>query len=122
MTFHLDTDICIAALKGHTKVADKVLNFADRVAISSIVLAELYCGVFHSLNDFIAALAIEEFGTKEAIIYGRLCADLLRIGKPTGEKDALIAAVALRHGATLVTHNTRHYANIKNLKLEDWLT
>jgi tRNA(fMet)-specific endonuclease VapC len=35
--------------------------------------------------------------------------------------DLLIAAVALTHDLTLVTHNTQHFQNIPNLRLEDWL-
>jgi tRNA(fMet)-specific endonuclease VapC len=34
--------------------------------------------------------------------------------------DLLIAATALVHGLTLVTHNTRHYAGIEGLTIEDW--
>jgi predicted nucleic acid-binding protein len=30
--------------------------------------------------------------------------------------------IAVAHDATLVSHNTKHYANIPNLRLEDWLT
>jgi predicted nucleic acid-binding protein len=33
----------------------------------------------------------------------------------------MIAATAITYGATLVTHNTRHYENIPDLILEDWL-
>lgn len=37
------------------------------------------------------------------------------------ELDLFIAAVALVHNLTLVTHNTKDYANIPGLTLEDWL-
>jgi tRNA(fMet)-specific endonuclease VapC len=50
-----------------------------------------------------------------------LRAHLRTIGKPTGKIDALIAAVALAHGAVLVTHNTRDFENIEDLTVEDWL-
>jgi predicted nucleic acid-binding protein len=29
--------------------------------------------------------------------------------------------VAVAHGATLVTHNTRHFQHIPGIHLEDWL-
>lgn len=37
-----------------------------------------------------------------------------------GRADLLIACVALSHGATLVTRNTKDFAGIPNLKLENW--
>lgn len=33
----------------------------------------------------------------------------------------MIAAIALAHGATLVTGNTRHYDRFEGLRLEDWI-
>jgi predicted nucleic acid-binding protein len=35
--------------------------------------------------------------------------------------DLLIAATALVYDLTLVTHNTRHFQGIPDLRLEDWL-
>jgi tRNA(fMet)-specific endonuclease VapC len=32
----------------------------------------------------------------------------------------MIAAIAIVHGLILVTHNTREFSRIKDLKLEDW--
>ena len=43
------------------------------------------------------------------------------MGKPTGELDALIAAVPRARGDLLVTHNTRDFINIPGWQLEDWL-
>jgi tRNA(fMet)-specific endonuclease VapC len=34
--------------------------------------------------------------------------------------DTLIAAQALRLGATVVTHNTRKFSRVPGLKCEDW--
>jgi predicted nucleic acid-binding protein len=36
--------------------------------------------------------------------------------------DLFIAATALVHGLTLVTHNTRHFQNLPGLEVADWLT
>lgn len=35
--------------------------------------------------------------------------------------DMMIAAHALALDATLVTHNTREFARVKGLRLEDWV-
>ena len=36
------------------------------------------------------------------------------------ENDLLIAATALAHDLTLVSHNVREFSRVANLKLEDW--
>lgn len=36
------------------------------------------------------------------------------------DADVLIAATALRHNATLVTRNTKHFERIPGLRLTDW--
>ncbi|OAD21474.1 PilT-like protein, partial [Candidatus Thiomargarita nelsonii] len=46
---------------------------------------------------------------------------LRKKGRPTGEVDALIAAIALAHNAILVTDNTKHFEHIEGLTLENWL-
>jgi tRNA(fMet)-specific endonuclease VapC len=42
---------------------------------------------------------------------------LRRIGRP----DLLIAAIALGHGATVVTRNVKHFNQILGLRVENWL-
>lgn len=36
--------------------------------------------------------------------------------------DLLIGSTALLHDVTIVTHNTKHFARIPGLKIEDWET
>ena len=37
-----------------------------------------------------------------------------------GPHDLQIAAVALQHDLTLVTHNAREFQRVAGLKIEDW--
>ena len=46
--------------------------------------------------------------------------DLRRKGTPLEDADILIAGIALAHDATLVTRNTKHFARVEGLRLEDW--
>lgn len=46
---------------------------------------------------------------------------LSRAGRLIGDIDLFIAGVAVRHGLTVVAHNTEHFARIPELLLEDWL-
>ena len=49
-----------------------------------------------------------------------LRADLRKRGLPVGPYDLLIAATALTHGLTVVTHNTLEFSRVEGLNLEDW--
>ena len=106
------------------------MSKAVQCYIPTIVLGELYKGVYCSrkveknlanLNDFWSLIAIVEFNRAAALEFGLIQGELRREGKPTGEIDALIAAVARSRLDTLVTNNIRHFKNIKGLKLENWL-
>jgi tRNA(fMet)-specific endonuclease VapC len=54
-------------------------------------------------------------------IYGDLRADLERRGTPIGSLDTLIAAHALSQQALLVTNNTREFAKVPGLQLDNWV-
>jgi predicted nucleic acid-binding protein len=44
--------------------------------------------------------------------YGRIAALRTRMGRPIGQMDALIAAIALRHRAALATRDTQDFAGL----------
>ncbi|HLP47269.1 MAG TPA: PIN domain-containing protein, partial [Candidatus Kapabacteria bacterium] len=60
------------------------------------------------------------FGDKEIMDYAKIRAHLEKIGKIIGPNDIIIAAIALSHGATLVTHNTKEFERVQDLLVEDW--
>jgi tRNA(fMet)-specific endonuclease VapC len=100
----------------------------SHVRLSSIVLAELEFGAAKSglarhrtrLDGLLAAVPIEPFTRRDADHYGHLRATLQRRGEMIGPLDALVAAQALRLGATVVTHNVREFQRVPGLKVEDW--
>lgn len=55
-----------------------------------------------------------------AIVAGDLRAEWKRHGTPVAYGDGLIAATAMGRNLTLVTRNTRHFARVTGLKLENW--
>jgi len=61
------------------------------------------------------------FDEASARTYGKLRAELEKQGKPLAEPDLRIAAIALTHGLTVVTANTRHFSRVPGLKVENWL-
>jgi tRNA(fMet)-specific endonuclease VapC len=53
--------------------------------------------------------------------YGEVQAELLDAGEPAPGMDLMIAATALVHDLTLVTHNTQDFVDVPGLRLVDWL-
>lgn len=53
--------------------------------------------------------------------YGEVRGSLARRGKPIGPLDTLIGSHADVMDVVLVTHNTRAFARIEGLRLEDWI-
>ncbi len=60
------------------------------------------------------------FDDESAAIYGLIRAELTELGTMIGPNHLMIAAIALAHKLTLVTHNTREFSRVAGLKLEDW--
>ena len=128
--FMLDTDTCSYIIRDRPVSMKPRLAAAgpDRVIVSAIVAAELhYCAARHpsrsdsirrAVDDFLSRLKVMPWQADKA--YGDLRHDLERRGKPIGNSDLLIAAHAITLGATLVTHNLRHFRRIRGLTCETW--
>jgi tRNA(fMet)-specific endonuclease VapC len=100
---HLDTNIVVAYLNGDLRIATQFKNHLPDVAVSSIVLAELLYGARASaraennllrIHQFLQVIAVANFDRAGAEAYSRIRLKLRQKGRPTGEVDALIAAVA----------------------------
>jgi tRNA(fMet)-specific endonuclease VapC len=100
-----------------------------KIFISSISVAELQYGVYHSqsvvrnrvaLTEFLAPFDIMDFDSRAAEHYGMLREALSEKGKMIGPYDLLIASQALASDLTLVTNNQKEFRQIKQLRLEDW--
>ncbi|MGH2521543.1 MAG: type II toxin-antitoxin system VapC family toxin [Anaerolineales bacterium] len=128
--WHLDTNIAIACLNGHTAATAQIDLCLPEVFISSLVLAELLYGARASarasqnlerVTEFVQVVSVVNFDQASADAYSRLRYSLRQKGRPTSDMDMLIAAVALANDAVLVTHNIKHFEYIEDLRLEDWL-
>ncbi len=132
MTYMLDTNICIYAIRNRPKqVFAKIReNLFRGLCISAITLAELEHGVEKSLFpernraallQFLSILDVLPFDDDAAVEYGRICADLQPKGTPIGTMDMLIAGHARAKNLVLVTNNTREFECAENLRLENWV-
>ena len=131
MTYLLDANACIAILNDRASVVARNAAKVARheISLSHIVKAELYYGAFKSsrrgsnlklLRKFFQQFSTLSFDNRAAETYGRIRADLAPAGTPIGPNDLIIAATAVRHSATLVTHNTDEFGRVEGLQLVDW--
>ena len=124
MSFLLDTDTCSIHLKTHRTVNNRVLQYTGGIHVSTVTVAELYTWVLRanapprrleSLEEFLLDAIVLDVTRAAARRFGEVRAALLDRGLPPPEMDLLIAATALVHDLTLVTHNTRDFAHIPGL-------
>lgn len=131
MTYMLDTNICIYAIKNRPeKVLEKIKSNLERgLCISAITLAELEHGVKKSaypeknevaLMQFLSILTVLSFDDMAAVEYGKICAYLQKQGTSIGMMDMLIAAHAKAEDMILVTNNMREFVRVPELRVENW--
>lgn len=131
MKYLLDTNTCVRHLNQRSKAITEHLHSTPEsdLAVCSVVKAELYFGAMKSQHPeatLIKQQAFAErfvslpFGDAAALVYGRIRAELEQAGTPIGPNDLMIAAIALANGLTLITHNTREFGRVPDLKIEDW--
>jgi tRNA(fMet)-specific endonuclease VapC len=131
MKFLLDSNTCIQFLNdSHAGVRRQFFaHQPSDLALCSIVKAELLYGAYRStrvpanlqrLQTFFEPLRSLPFDDACVHAYGQLRAVLAAKGAAIGANDMLIAAIGLTHRLTVVTHNTREFARIDGLKLQDW--
>ncbi len=131
MKYLLDTNICVYLLRRISPGVRERFEAhpIEDVGVSAITVVELQYGVSKSrspaenqeaLTEFLVPLTVLPFDGSEASAFGAIRATLERQGQPLGPYDLLIAAQALTHGLTLVTNNTREFARVPDLAVDDW--
>lgn len=129
--YMLDTDISSYIMKrSHDSVLKRLQTVAvGDVSISAITRSELLYGVEVSprkqqdsaaLEAFLRHFEVLDYPAEAALHYGQIRAALKLAGNMIGANDLLIAAHARSLGLILVTSNTREFARVKDVKLENW--
>lgn len=127
----LDTDICIHLLNAREPALLQRFrsHSPSELALCSVVRAELLWGARRSgrvdenlkrVRLFAEPLRSLVFDDDCAEHYAVIRADLAARGTPIGPNDTLISAIAVTHGAILVTRNQREFQRVEQLKLEIW--
>lgn len=130
MSFLLDTDTSSAHLKSAGPVGGRFIQYGGRLHVSTVTVGELYTWALRASASPRRLLSLEELLTDVQVLdvsrdvarrFGKMRAERLDAGRPVPDMDLLIAATALVHGLTLVTHNTKDFENIPGLAVDDWL-
>jgi tRNA(fMet)-specific endonuclease VapC len=133
MNYMLDTNILIYFIKNRPEsVAARIDALPQQAVLSMsfVTYAELLKGVERStrkshvlsrLDNLIKQVPVV-YPTNPAICrhYAEQFTHLKQAGMLIGGNDLWIACHALALGAILVSHNTREFARVNGLILEDW--
>jgi tRNA(fMet)-specific endonuclease VapC len=136
VNYLLDTNAVVALLRNKPVAVRERYRRAEKagdyLAVSSVVLFELWYGVEKSgrVQENTERLRVLlsgdldrlDFDDEDARAAGRIRAALEKIGTPIGAYDLLIAGQALRRGLTVVTANTSKIGRVTGLSWEDWTT
>lgn len=134
MNYSLDTNACVAILRRKPDSvrikAEKAIRQSSTLLISSVVLHELWYGVFKGsrvqenvwqLQAFLTwGVEVLHFDEEDARVSGKIRADLEARGTRIGAYGTLIGGQCLRHGLTLVTSNLSEFSRIRGLTYVDW--
>ncbi len=134
MNYMLDTNACVAILRGKPDSvrlhAEKAIRNGSHLLISSVALHELWYGTFKDsraeegtwkLRSFLAGdVEVVPFDDEDARTSGEIRAELEQSGKRIGAYDTLIGGQCLRYGFMMVTNNTSEFSRIRGLKCVDW--
>jgi tRNA(fMet)-specific endonuclease VapC len=136
VNYLLDTNAVVALLRNKpVEVRERYREAeaaGDYLALSSVVLFELWYGVAKSsqvqenterLRVLLSGdLDLLDFDDEDARTAGQVRATLEKAGTPVGAYDLLIAGQALRRGLIVVTANTSEFSRVTGLSWQDWTT
>ena len=130
--FVLDSNTISYYFRGEPEIVSRLqaVRPAD-LGVPAIVEYELRYGLLRlpplaaaprlaALEQFLGHIPRLPFDSRCADQAARLRSNLDSAGTPIGPHDTLIAATALRHGATLVTRNVREFSRVPGLQWVSW--
>jgi tRNA(fMet)-specific endonuclease VapC len=130
MSFLLDQDTCIAAIRQVTLVTQRVAQHLPELYVSALTVFGLELWVVrprtplrYSHGYLALCQQLQVVNVDAAIAQrGARTASGLRVqGRRMNAVDVLVAGTALVHGLTLVTHSPQIYAAVPGLTMADWL-
>jgi len=129
--YALDTNIISYYLKGNTNLIDRVNNAVKNgdIIIPPIVYFEIKKWLLknksikklEAFDVLLAKYGVDVISKKTIDVSLSIYLDLQSRRITVDDADIFIAGYCIQHGYILVTNNTRHFENITNLKIENWV-
>ena len=128
----VDSGIASNFINDRNAVRDKAKAVSPagcRIGIPTVVMGELRGGIECSqtatrnrkqLQRELRHFTLWPFDKRAAEFYGRIYAELRRIGRPMQQIDIQVAAVALALGSTTVVTKDSDLAAVPGLNVTDW--
>ena len=130
----LDTSACAAAMRHDPEIETFLRSRAPgEIALAPPVVAEIEFGIqrleagtrkrillHRELHRVLETLRVLEWTGESSVQFGAIKAQLERDGTPIDDMDIAIAAVAVSHGAEVVTANQTHFSRITTLTSRHW--
>jgi len=128
-TWLVDTNTLIHAVRGRPPRVREELRRRppSAIAVSTITIAELWYGAEKHSNasakreawaSVLEPYEVLAFGRRAAEHHARLRYALRHA--PIGERDLLIAAIAIANRLIVVTQNTGEFGRVPDLVVQDW--
>jgi tRNA(fMet)-specific endonuclease VapC len=132
MSYLIDTDISLFSTKGKFGLQEKFerVGFSN-CWLSEITKAELLFSVANSGEEFFDRnkSVVDAYFSKFALLpisnvlplFAAEKSFLYKKGLIIPDFDLLIGVTSIYYNLTLVTHNTKHFSRLRNIRLEDWV-
>jgi len=128
----LDSDILSYFFSGNLTINKKItetINTGEKISLTIINVYELLKG-FKWRSDknkellfikFLKTVPVFSIDNDTINLAADIYADLRKNGITISDADIMIASIIIKNNGKLVTNNVKHYCDIKDLKLINWL-
>jgi tRNA(fMet)-specific endonuclease VapC len=118
VSYLFDTNACIHLMKQREPLTGRAREAGpSAIAITAITLAEMWFGAAKSQHPRRSL----DFDARAANCYADARAHLAAKGHPIGDRDLMIAAIALANRLTVVTSNLSEFGRVPGVTVEDWM-
>ncbi len=130
----LDTSALVEIDRGDMERARR-LDDEGKHALSQVTVTEMFLGIEYKydresdgyrsaredLERLLSRFKIFQIDRTISIKAAKIIADLRRMGRPVDDlHDIYIAATAVKNDFELLTANSKHFKEVKELKIRDW--